>query len=59
VSEGLTPEQVIELKHSLAGMAELVRGYFQDLRGQGFTEEQALRLTIAWQTAISRGREEA
>ena len=52
---GLSPEQVIELKHGLAGVAEVTWTFFVELKGQGFNDEQALRLTIAWLRAQFAG----
>lgn len=52
---GLSPEDVIELKHGLAGLAEVVWGYYSELKKQGFSDEQALRLTIGWQRSMYAG----
>ena len=49
---GLTPEEVVELKHSLAGMAELLATYRQELIHKEFTREEALQIVIAWQSAL-------
>lgn len=49
---GLTEDQVIELKHGLSGIAELSWTFFQDLRGQGFDNGQALKLTQTWVATV-------
>jgi len=49
---GMSPEEVVELKHSLKGMAELLWSYFKELRNQGFDKQEALAITIGWQRAI-------
>jgi len=48
----MNPLDLIEAAHGLTGAAELVRAYYVALVGTGFTEEEAMALTIAWQTAM-------
>lgn len=45
---GMTPDQVVEFKHAMAGMAEMTWSFFEDLKRQGFSEAQALTLAVAW-----------
>ena len=45
---GLSPEQVVEAKHAMAGLAELARAFWQELRDQGFSRSEALNLTARW-----------
>jgi hypothetical protein len=40
--------EVLELKRAMAGMAEVTRGFYLELRSQGFSEEEAMRLTSTW-----------
>jgi hypothetical protein len=47
----MSPEDVIELKHSLDGMAEILASYFRDLKEQSFTDQQALAIVLGWQRA--------
>ncbi len=49
---GLGPEEIIELKHALTGLAEIVWSYYQQLKKQGFTDEEELRLAIGWQQSM-------
>jgi hypothetical protein len=49
---GLNPQDVVELKNTLGNMAELLMTYYKELQGQGFRDEQALRIVIGWQRVI-------
>ena len=44
----MSPEQVVEAKHAMAGLAELSRAFWQELRDQGFSRSEALTLTGRW-----------
>lgn len=48
---GLGPEEVVELKHGMGGIAELTYAFFTELRKQGFLADEALELTSTWLTA--------
>jgi hypothetical protein len=48
----------LELLNALGGLAEAVRKFFMGLRDEGFTEEQAMRFTLAWLQAVSNQRTE-
>lgn len=52
---GFSPEDVVEMKHSLAGLAELSKTFYDELVGQGFGGGEALRLTSTWLSAIIAG----
>lgn len=47
------PLDRVELLHGIAGVTEATGAFFRGLRGEGFTTEQAMALTIAWLTAAS------
>lgn len=40
---------VVEIKRSLVGMAELLITYVRELESQGFTRDEAVKIAIAWQ----------
>lgn len=48
----MSPEEVVELKNSLSNMAELLRTYFEELRREGFSRVEALRIVVGWQAVI-------
>lgn len=52
---GLSPEEVVELKHGMAGIAEVTWTFYKELIGQGFAAPDALRLTAEWLNATVRG----
>lgn len=55
---GMTPDQVIEAKHAMAGLAELLREYYVKLRDEGFSRGDAMRMIIEYQREIVRGASE-
>ena len=52
---GMTPDQVVEAKHAMAGLAELLREYFQRLRAEGFSRREAMQMVLDYQREIVRG----
>jgi len=54
-TEGPTPLDMTEAKHAMAGVAELSRAFYNELRGQGFCDQDALRLTQSWIKATVQG----
>jgi hypothetical protein len=46
---------VLELKNALAGMAELLATYVEELTKQGFSRAEALAITISYQASIVAG----
>lgn len=58
VMSGLTPDQVIEAKHALRGMAELLRSYYDDLREQGFSKREAMQIALEYQRQLASGSSE-
>lgn len=52
---GLTPDQVIEAKHVLSGLAEMLASYYKDLRVQGFSRRDAMELVLAYQRNMQTG----
>lgn len=55
----MTPDEVIEAKHALAGMAEIFRGYYENLREQGFTRREAMQIVVAYQRELVSGKNES
>jgi hypothetical protein len=56
----MSPEEVIEAKHALAGMAEILSDYYKKLRAEGFSSSEALSIVIGYQAALlspSKGTE--
>ena len=51
----MSPEDVIEQKHAMAGLAEVFKAYYDHLREQGFSRSDSLRLVIEYQREIVRG----
>lgn len=49
MAKDVNPQDVIELKHALTGVAEILSGYLKDLTEEGFSREEALRIVIAYQ----------
>lgn len=49
----MSPEEVVEAKHALAGLAEMMMSYYKELLEQGFTSDQAFRLVIEYQRGLS------
>jgi hypothetical protein len=41
---------------AVASLARLTRAYFLELREQGWSDEEALRIVLGWQHATSGGR---
>lgn len=54
MSDALTPEKVVEMKHAMAGLAEIYWTYFKELREQGFSRKEALTIVIEYQAAINK-----
>lgn len=54
-SGGMTPDQVIEAKHALAGMAEILREYHKKLRAEGFSRSEAMQIVIDYQRSLVFG----
>ena len=52
MASGISPEEVIELKHAISGIAELSYTFFEELKGRGFTDKEALTLTSTWLSTI-------
>ena len=52
---GLSPEEVIEMKHSLSGLAEMCFAAYGEFLKQGFNETQSMRLTTCWLSEVLRG----
>ena len=59
MSDDQVPDPLAELDQALAAMSTMAkarRTYFNALTAEGFSEQQALELTTAWQhTTISKG----
>lgn len=45
----MNPQDVVELKNALAGMAEILHEYLEHLVEQGFTRQEAMRIVIGYQ----------
>lgn len=46
----------VELIASMLAIAEMTRHYYEALLEQGWSEEQAFKLTLGWQHAVSGGK---
>ena len=55
VNSSMSPEQVIEQKHAMAGLAEVFHSYYESLRKEGFSRREAMQLLIEYQRDIVRG----
>lgn len=49
------PQEVIEQKHAMAGLAEVFRSYYQSLLEQGFNKREAMQILLDYQREIVRG----
>ena len=49
----MTPDQVIEVKHTLAGLAEILRSYYDELREQGYSADEALKIVVDYQRSLT------
>lgn len=58
MADAMTPEQVIEAKHALAGMAEILHDYFVSLRDEGFSKREALQIVLGYQRSITGGSDD-
>ncbi len=52
---GMSPEEVVELKNTMAGLAEIFRTYYLELREQGFSRREAMQLVVDYQREIVSG----
>ena len=55
----MTPERVIEAKHALAGVAEILSDYYKSLRSEGFNRREAMQLVTEYQRILSSGGSDA
>lgn len=58
MSAGMSPEQVVELKHTMTGLAEVFRAYYESLRKEGFTRREAMEIVLDYQRQVVRGAHE-
>jgi hypothetical protein len=56
VNRSMSPEEVVELKHTLDNMAELLRTYYDELRAKGFDRRESLAIVIGWQRVVILGQ---
>ncbi len=50
----MTADQVVEQKHAMAGLAEIIHAYYQALRDEGFSRRDAKDFTMDYQREIVR-----
>lgn len=55
---GMSPEEVVEQKHAMAGLAEVFRSYYQSLQEQGFNKREAMQIMLDYQRELLRGSKE-
>ena len=48
----------VELLNAMSGMAEACWKFFGDLKREGFTDDQALRITMTWVHGVLGGDSE-
>lgn len=48
----MNPLDLIEAAHAMAGFAGTIRTYYVALIEQGFTEDEAMALTVSWQSSL-------
>ena len=48
----MNPLDILELKHTMAGIADLLASYREALIVQGFTPAEALAVVIAYQASL-------
>jgi hypothetical protein len=53
--EGLNHLDVVELKQTMAGLAEITWIFYEQLKKQGFTPENAMKLTQSWLIGTAGG----
>jgi hypothetical protein len=51
----MSPQDVVEQKHAMAGLAEIFRAYFLDLQKQGFSKREAMQIVLDYQRELIRG----
>jgi len=56
---GMGPEEVIEQKHAMDGLAEVFRAYYVSLKEQGFSRREAMQILLDYQREIVRGAKDS
>ena len=51
-----TPMDPIELAHAMRGMAVGTHAFYSELIAEGFSKDEALRLTVAWIVGTAGGK---
>jgi hypothetical protein len=44
-----------QMASALKDIAIVAWGYYEDLKGQGFTDEQAFKMVLSWQASLMGG----
>ena len=51
----IDPVDIVEMRQALKGIAELTKTFYDELKEQGFSDSEALKLTTTWLAATSGG----
>lgn len=51
-----SPLDAVEMAHAFAGVAASMWTFFDSLRNEGFTDDQALRITVAYAHGSAGGK---